>query len=258
MIPFYLLVAMVLVALAATLVALAGTDFRRDEVVMRAMPRLPFLPGPRRLVVLSSVDAATLVNESPDDTWLDELAEQLAPVAIMTGKSVSGISETELNSTYLIPALRGRPHIAVVWLGANAALMSDADLDSFITNSDAIISGLCDDANEVLIGLLPTPGRALQVPESGPISVTIGERVNRVNAELLRITSRTGAHTFTVDSANPGQFPLATVDGRGVIVLNADGELLAAAIVAGAVRDVINANRTLRLMTKTVAVNKAA
>jgi lysophospholipase L1-like esterase len=126
--------------------------------------------------------------------WARLLAASLDPDVSFHNLAVSGALTRDVVGTQLPAALRLRPHIASVIVGANDTLRSTFDVDGVGRALAATVGQLRAAGAVVLTARLPDPGRMLGLPPS--LARPLARRIRAVNAVADTVALRYGTLHF--------------------------------------------------------------
>lgn len=110
----------------------------------------------------------------------------------------SGALTSDVAGRQLDDALRFRPHLASVLVGANDTLRGSFDITVVARRLDAVLGALRADGSGVLTACLPDPGRAIGLP--WPLARPLARRMRAVNHVVHVLSQRHGAlHLHAAD-----------------------------------------------------------
>lgn len=110
----------------------------------------------------------------------------------------SGALTSDVAGRQLDDALRFRPHLASVVVGANDTLRGSFDIAVVARRLDAVLGALRADGSGVLTACLPDPGRALGLP--WPLARPLARRMRALNHVVHALSERHGAlHLHAAD-----------------------------------------------------------
>jgi lysophospholipase L1-like esterase len=164
---------------------------------------------PLRFVALGDSITAGYGDPQPDGTWrgwAHLLASGLAPPGAVEFHNLaeSGAQSHEMAAHQLPTALRLRPDLAAVIVGANDTLRGAFDVSRVGQALSDTVGALDDSGAVILTARLPDPGRMLRLPRS--LAHPLARRIRAVNAIVDEVAARhrtvhfdAAAHPSTYD-----------------------------------------------------------
>jgi len=112
--------------------------------------------------------------------------------------ATSGATTANVAGEQLAEAVRWRPHVASVLVGANDTLRGSIDIKAIGTRLHRVVHELCEGGTIVVTVCLPEPGRLLRLPQA--LARPLARRVNAVNDIIHALSSRyPTAHVHAAD-----------------------------------------------------------
>lgn len=102
--------------------------------------------------------------------------------------ATSGATTAHVANEQLAEAIRWRPHVATVVVGANDTLRGSFDIKAIGTRLHRVVDELSERGTVVVTVCLPEPGRLLRLPQA--LARPLARRVNAVNDILHALASR--------------------------------------------------------------------
>ena len=203
---YWIVVAMMLIAVIAVVAAVAAGDLEGQRV---RKPR----PGKERGLNWVALGASDATGEgTPDpahDNWVARLANGLPPDVRVVNLGVSGSTLAEARRNQLPRAIEASPDVVSLWLVVNDAL-SGVHVSTYERDLAGLLASLSELDCRVIVGNMPDLSR---VPALG----AVGDRVTLLrltaehwNATIARIAFAYGAEVvdlFDLDAAIDEQWP---------------------------------------------------
>ena len=173
-------------------------------------------PRPIRFAALGDSTTLGIGDPMPDGRWRGWAALLASALSgprdvRLHNLAVSGARVDDVADGQLAAALRLRPDLASVLVGANDALRGRFDVAAIGSALSRCVAALCRHGAVVLTARLPEPGRMLRLPAS--LARPLARRINAINAITDGIAVRFG--TVHVDlTDHPGVYdrPMWSID----------------------------------------------
>lgn len=166
---------------------------------------------PVRYAALGDSVTAGFGDRLPTGEWRGFaalLAESL-PGVQLHNLARSGALTKDVATDQLADALRMRPHVATVLIGANDTLRGSFDLTAVADHLQRTVTELRAAGTVVVTACLPEPGRMLRLP--GSLARPLARRIEAVNRVIHALPPEVG-HAHLADDPSIGENTMWSVD----------------------------------------------